>query len=249
MRARAVTLEMGDSPTCSVIIPILNEATLVRELVEQLAMVPGINDIIFVDGGSSDGSLEILERLIASADRSRNRVTVRVTASEPGRGLQMNRGAALSSAEILVFLHADTRLPADTLKWLTTAHRSGRVWGRFDVDFDTHNWAMRVIAWFMNHRSALTAIATGDQAIFVRRHTFEQIGGYPQIPLMEDIALSKQLKRLTRPFRIRTPVMTAARRWQANGVLTTVGRMWYNRLLFWLGVPPSRLAARYRHVR
>jgi rSAM/selenodomain-associated transferase 2 len=240
---------MSDSPTCSVIIPILNEATLIRELVAQLVTVRGITDIIVVDGGSSDGTLEILEKFMAGAARSPSPVTVRVTTGEPGRAHQMNRGAALSTAEILVFLHADTRLPADALKWLTTAHRSDRVWGRFDVDFDTHNWAMRVIAWFMNHRSALTGIATGDQAIFVRRHSFEQIGGYPQIPLMEDIAMSKQLKRVTKPYRIRTPVITAARRWQANGVLTTIGRMWYNRLLYWVGVSPSRLAARYRHVR
>ncbi len=240
---------MNDSPSCSVIIPILNEATLIRPLVDQLVTVRGITEIIVVDGGSSDATLEILEKITASAEHSPAPVIVRVTASEPGRAQQMNRGAALSTADILVFLHADTRLPADALDGLTAAHHSGRVWGRFDVDFDSQNWAMRVIAWFMNHRSALTGIATGDQAIFVRRHIFEQIGGFPQIPLMEDIALSKQLKRATKPYRIRTPVITAARRWQAHGVLATIGCMWGNRLLYRMGVSPSRLAARYRHVR
>jgi rSAM/selenodomain-associated transferase 2 len=240
---------MNDLPTCSFIIPILNEATLIHELIEQLVTVRGITDIIIVDGGSNDGTLEALEKLVANADQSPGPVSVRVATSEPGRARQMNRGAALSTSEILVFLHADTRLPADTLKWLTNAHHSDRVWGRFDIDFDTPNWVMRLIAWFTNHRSALSGIATGDQAIFVRRHIFEQIGGYPQIPLMEDIALSKQLKRLTKPYRIRAPVITAARRWQAHGVLTTIGHMWCNRLLYWAGVSPSRLAARYRHVR
>ncbi len=240
---------MNDVPTCSVIIPVLNEATLIHELVAQLVTVRGITDVIVVDGGSSDGTLETLEKVVASAEQSLNPMTLRVTASEPGRAHQMNRGAALSTAEILVFLHADTRLPADALDELTTAQHSGRVWGRFDVDFDTHDWAMQVIAWFMNHRSALTGIATGDHAIFVHRHIFEQIGGYPLIPLMEDIALSKQLKRVTKPYRIRTPVITAARRWQAHGVLATIGYMWCNRLLYWVGVSPSRLAVRYRHVR
>ena len=240
---------MNDLPTWSVIIPVLNEATLIRERVAQLIMVRGITEAIVVDGGSNDGTSEILERLIASAEQSPNNVNMRVVASDAGRAHQMNRGAALSTADILVFLHADTRLPPDTTKLLAAAHRSGRVWGRFDVAFDTRTRAMRLIAWFMNHRSALTGIATGDQTIFVFRQIFEQIGGYPQIPLMEDIALSKQLKGFTRPYRIRTPVITAARRWQTHGVLTTIGRMWRNRLLYWLGVSPGRLAARYRHVR
>lgn len=240
---------MNKSPSCSVIIPILNEAALIRELVVQLVTIQGINDVIVVDGGSSDGTLETLEKIIAGAEQSHGPMTVRVIASEPGRAQQMNRGAALSTADILLFLHADTRLPADTLDALATAHHSARVWGRFDVTFDTRSWIMRVIAWFMNHRSALTGIATGDQAIFVRRHIFEQIGGYPKITLMEDIALSKRLKRISKPYRIHTPVVTAARRWQAHGVLVTIGRMWCNRLLYWAGVSPSRLAARYRHVR
>lgn len=240
---------MNDSPTCSAIVPVLNEVTLIRELLDQLVTVRGLTDVIIVDGGSIDGTRETLEKLVASTEQSPSAVAVRVTASEPGRARQMNRGAALSTSEILVFLHADTQLPVDTLKWLTAAQHSGRVWGRFDVAFDTPNRAMRVIAWFMNHRSALTGIATGDQAIFVRRRIFERIGGFPQIALMEDIALSRQLKRLTRPYRIRTPVITAARRWQAHGVLTTMGHMWCNRLLYWVGESPSRLAARYRNVR
>ncbi len=235
--------------SCSVIIPILNEAALIRELVGRLLTIRGINDIIVVDGGSSDGSLEILATVVAEVEKSRSPVTLRVTAGEPGRAQQMNQGAALSTAEFLVFLHADTQLPQNALNGLTSAYLHGRVWGRFDIDFDTHDRTMRVIAWFMNHRSAMTGIATGDQAIFVRRDIFRQIGGYPLIPLMEDIALSKQLKRITKPYRIRTPVITAARRWRNHGVVVTIGRMWGNRLLYWAGVSPSRLAARYRHVR
>ncbi len=220
-----------------------------QDLSEQLATVQGISDIIFVDGGSNDGTFDKLSEIAARAENAPQAATVRVITSGPGRAQQMNQGAALSRSDMLVFLHADTRLPVDALSGLTAAYHSGRAWGRFDVKFDVPGGVMRLIAWFMNQRSALTGIATGDQAIFVRRDIFQQIGGYPRIPLMEDIALSRRLKHISRPYRIQTPVTTAARRWQAQGVFTTIGHMWCNRLLYWVGVSPSRLAARYRDVR
>ena len=188
-----------------------------------------------VDGGSRD----------ATVLRARARADCVISAPR-GRAPQMNAGAARASGNVLLFLHADTRLPdnADHMV-LDGLHRSARVWGRFDVRIEGTHPLFAVIAWLMNFRSRLTGIATGDQAMFVRREAFIGVGGFPVIPLMEDVVLSKLLKRVSRPVCLRTRVVTSGRRWEKNGVISTVLLMWRLRLAFFLGADPWKLAHRY----
>lgn len=240
---------MSETPSCAVIIPTLNEVRGLHKLIENVTSISGIMEVIVVDGGSDDGTLEGLQKLVKHADNSKVCPTFRVVTGDRGRARQMNYGAALSNTDILVFLHADTQLPTDATNHLRAAWHSGQVWGRFDVSFDCSDRIMRVVAWFMNERSALTGVATGDQAVFVRREIFELVGGFPELPLMEDIALCKRLKRITRPYCVKTPVITAARRWQTNGILITIMQMLWYRLLYWVGVSPYRFAARYHQAR
>jgi rSAM/selenodomain-associated transferase 2 len=158
----------------------------------------------------------------------------------------LNAGAALASGSLLLFLHADTTLPPDALDSLTAlAEREDALWGRFDVSLDAPGSAYRVIETMMNLRSRLTGVATGDQAIFVTRALFEQVGGFPPIALMEDIALSKRLRREHRPHCLRSRVRTSARRWQRDGVVRTVIVMWGLRLAYVCGVSPARLRTLY----
>lgn len=182
------------------------------------------------DGGSSDGTAELAVPL---ADR-----VLRVAR---GRALQMNAAARVARGEALVFLHADTRLPADAPKLICESLQD-RLWGRFDVRLDGRHPLLRVIGWAMNLRSRLTGIATGDQAIFVRRADFP---GFPEIPLMEDVAFSRSMRRLGPPACLRARVRASARRWEAGGVLRTIVLMWRLRLLYALGTPPERLARLY----
>jgi rSAM/selenodomain-associated transferase 2 len=155
----------------------------------------------------------------------------------------------VARGEVLLFLHVDTRLPntADALI-LDGLSRTGRLWGRFDVTIAGRHPLLPIVAGLMNRRSRLTGIATGDQGIFVRRASFESIGGYAEIPLMEDIALCRQLRRLSRPLCLRPPVSTSGRRWEQQGLLRTVLLMWRLRLAYFAGADPARLARLYGHV-
>ncbi len=222
----------------SIVMPVLNEAADIAAVLQALAPYRARGtEVIVVDGGSSDGTPELARPL---ADR--------VIAGPRGRGAQMNAGAAAAQGDLLLFLHADTRLPenADRLV-LDGLTRSGRSWGRFDARFDGGG-LLAVIALMMNLRSRLSGIATGDQAMFVTRAAFEVAGGFPLIALMEDIALSARLKRIGRPLCLAARVTTSARRWQRHGVLRTILLMWKLRLAFYFGADPVRLAQAYGYA-
>jgi rSAM/selenodomain-associated transferase 2 len=225
-----------DSPRVSIIIPALNEsARIVRTLSMLQELRRAGHEVILVDGGSRDGTVEIAARWVD-----------RITHGPTGRALQMNAGAREARGEILLFLHADTLVPpAAAAAFLARFPSSSRVWGRFDVRLSGRPFLLRIVESLMSLRSRLTGIATGDQAIFVRRDAFEQVGAYPEIPLMEDIALSRALKRLSRPLCIREPVVTCSRRWEVNGIVRTILLMWRLRLAYAFGADPRRLARLY----
>jgi rSAM/selenodomain-associated transferase 2 len=222
--------------TLSVIVPTLNEAEgIVAHLTALQPMRRRGSEVIVVDGGSSDDTPRLAEAL---ADR--------VIAAHRGRATQMNAGASYARGDVLLFLHADTRLPEHADSLLAKALADGRwVWGRFDVAIEGTHPLLRLVAWSMNRRSRVTGIATGDQALFVHRETLAEVGGFPEIPLMEDIALSRRLKCLGRPLCLREHVTTSARRWEQRGVLRTIVLMWRLRAWYWLGADPGRLAKAY----
>ena len=224
--------------TLSIIIPTLGEAAGIGAALAALQPLRATgNEIVVVDGGSGDGTPDVAAPL---ADRLAN--------APQGRASQMNAGARLAGGDVLLFLHADTRLPprADRLV-LDGLAGSGRAWGRFDVHIDGRHRLLRLVAWLMNARSRWTGIATGDQAIFVRRDAFVAVGGFPAVPLMEDVALSAALKRVSRPLSLHEHVTTSGRRWEARGVVRTIALMWWLRLRYFFGASPERLAEIYRH--
>jgi len=220
----------------SIIVPTLDEATGIAACLERLRPLRERGaEVVVADGGSADGTAAIAAPL---ADG--------VIAAPRGRASQMNAGAAASRGDTLLFLHADTRLPDDADRLvLEGLAASGRRWGRFDVAIEGRPAMLRVVAACMNARSRLTGIATGDQAIFVRRAAFDSAGGYPAIALMEDIALSKALKRIGPPLCLRSRALTSGRRWERHGTLATILLMWRLRLAYFLGADPARLAKRY----
>jgi rSAM/selenodomain-associated transferase 2 len=192
-------------------------------------------EIIVADGGSEDATADLARPL---ADR--------VLEAPRGRARQMNAGAAAARGEVLLFLHADTVLPEDAPRDIGAAfEKSGRQWGRFDATIAGRDALLAVVSLMMNARSRMSGIATGDQAMFVRRQAFEKVGGFPDIPLMEDVALSKSLKSLSPPACLRQRVITSARRWERDGVLRTIVLMWRLRFAYAMGVDPRRLARRY----
>jgi len=229
--------------TISVIIPTLNEEkSLPRTLTCLSASSP--TEIIIVDGGSTDGTLSLAQDFCA---RTAN---ARIITAPRGRARQMNEGAKASQGEILLFLHADTQLPAQAGRIVEQAlAKRTAVGGRFNVRFDSPSAWGRVISSLMNYRSRLTGIATGDQALFVRRQVFELLGGFSEIPLMEDIEFSGRLQQAGRTVALRDTVITSFRRWNTQGPLRTILLMWTLRFLYWAGVNPSRLSRWYKVVR
>ena len=224
-------------PRLSIVMPVLNEAA---QLPVRLARLEALRargiELIIADGGSEDDSAGIAREFGAQ-----------VIVTERGRARQMNAAARNARGGILLFLHADTDLPADADRLvLDGLARSERAWGRFDVDIVDGPRMLALVAYMMNLRSRLSGIATGDQAIFVRRETFERIGGFPDQPLMEDIELSRRLKRVSPPLCLRERATTSGRRWATRGTLRTVVLMWRLRLAYWLGTSPEQLAERYR---
>ena len=213
----------------SVVIPALNEAGGIRAALEALAPLRARgHEVIVADGGSSDDTVRIASGL-----------SERVVHAPRGRALQMNAGARAATGDFLVFLHADTRLPADADEIILKTP----LWGRFDVEIEGRHPLLKVVACAMNLRSRLTGIATGDQAIFVRREAF---AGFPEIALMEDVAFSRAMKRRGRPACLRSRVVTSGRRWESRGVLRTILLMWRLRLAYFLGADPEELSRIYR---
>ena len=217
----------------SIVMPVLNEAAGIAAALAALAPLRARGaEVIVVDGDSRDGTPDLARPL---ADR--------VLTAPRGRALQMNAGATAATGDAVLFLHADTRLPDDADALVFAALKNMRVWGRFDVRFA--DGALPLVAASMNVRSRLSGIATGDQAMFMTRNTFSRAGGFPEIALMEDVALSACLKHLSRPACLRARVTTSPRRWRRHGTLRTVLTMWRLRLAFYFGADPNRLARAY----
>jgi rSAM/selenodomain-associated transferase 2 len=223
--------------TLSIIIPVLNEADRIEAALHALAPLRARGaEMIVVDGGSTDDTLARATPLAS-----------RVLTAARGRAAQMNAGAAAASGDVLLFLHADTRLPDGADRRIADAlAESKRVWGRFDVQFE--RGALPLIARMMNIRSRLTGIATGDQAIFVTSDAFKRAGGFPPIALMEDVAMSARLKRIARPVCLRARATTSPRRWRQNGVVRTVLLMWRLRLAYFFGIRSETLARAYGYA-
>lgn len=225
----------GQAPRLiSVIVPALNEADSIESVLRQFDALrkSGQVEVILVDGGSRDATRSLAEPLVD-----------RLLLAEAGRGLQMNRGAALAKGDWLLFLHADTMLPA---AWHEELARAGdHVWGRFDLRLSGRARLLRLVETLANLRSRWTGIATGDQAMFVAKEVFRELGGFPPAPLMEDIELSARLRRRGRPWCSRQKVLTCSRKWEREGIVSTVLLMWRLRFLYWLGVPAEKLVRRY----
>jgi rSAM/selenodomain-associated transferase 2 len=222
----------------SIIMPVLDEAAEIEAALRLLAPYRARGaEVIVVDGGSSDSTPDLARPL---ADR--------VLTSPRGRAAQLNAGTAAASGDVLLFLHVDTRLPADADRLLLDGlARTHRAWGRFNIRFDDGG-ALRVVALMMNWRSRLTGICTGDQALFVTRAVIDSIGGFPSIALMEDVAASARLKRVSRPLCLHARVTTSGRRWRQHGIWRTILLMWRLRLAYFFGTDPDRLAKQYGYV-
>jgi rSAM/selenodomain-associated transferase 2 len=220
----------------SIVVPALDEAPGIVAMLEPLQPLrAGGHEVIVVDGGSADDTLELARPF---ADRA--------IVAATGRALQMNAGAQVATGDVLLFLHADSLLPAGAEVAIATALDSTFRWGRFDISLSGRARALKIVAVMMNLRSRWTGIATGDQGIFVEKALFARIDGYPDIPLMEDIALSTILKREAgRPACLRMRIVTSGRRWERRGPWRTIATMWRLRLAYALGADPAALARRY----
>jgi len=220
----------------AVIVPVLNEARLLPAFIGR-CLRAGADELIFADGGSTDATMDILRG-----------AGVHRVSSGPGRAAQMNRAAAECSSDILLFLHVDTSICSSHVEAVREAMMDMRVaGGRFDVRLSGRHPGLRIIEFFINWRSRLTRISTGDQAMFVRRSVFERLGGFADQPLMEDVELSRRLKRAGRIACLRRRVETSSRRWEERGIARTVWQMWWIRLRYWLGANPVRLHRLYYH--
>ena len=218
----------------SVVVPILNEERTIAALLRALMQLKP-DELILVDGGSSDGTRAICRQF-----------GVEVLTSPRGRAAQMNYGARRATGDVLLFLHADTQLPLTAFDDIRDALGDPRfVGGRFDIQLDGDHWMLRVIGTMISLRSRLSNVGTGDQAIFVRRKVFQGMGGFPDIPIMEDVAFCRALKRLGEVVCLRSKVITSARRWELDGVWRTIFRMWMLKSLYLMGVSPHRLKRYY----
>ena len=220
----------------SIVVPALNEAAGITATLSALAPLRRQgHQLIVVDGGSSDATATLAA---PHADL--------VLASEPGRARQMNGGAAVATGEVLLFLHADTRLPAQAAAAIHLAMQRGARWGRFDVTIEGRSAWLPVVGFLMNWRSRFSGIATGDQALFVQAALFRELGGFAPLPLMEDIELTRRLRAIARPACLHERVCTSGRRWDTRGAWPTIWLMWTLRWRYWRGTPAEELARAYR---
>ncbi len=228
-------------------VPLYNEGGRAISVATHVLRLPNVAEAVLVDASDDPASRAIIARLRRRL-RAHPRLRV-LTSAAIGRGCQMNVGAAHCAGARLLFLHCDTRLPADAAARVAQALSAGADWGWFEVRLEARGAAYRIIERMVNLRTRASGIASGDQAMFMRRSVFAAHGGFADLALMEDLDLSRRLKRRSRPARITTPARTSARRWQQHGVLRTVLLMWNLRAQYYLGADPARLAARYRQTR
>ena len=229
---------VGDrpAPRLSIILPVLDEAGSIPATLASLAPLRAAgHQVIVADGGSSDATTTLCHGLVDH-----------LVAAPRGRARQMNAGAALAQGDVLLFLHADTRLPPQADQLVAQALQAGAGWGRFDVRISGQSRLLPLVAALMNVRSRITGIATGDQAIFVRQALFHSVGGFADQALMEDIQLCRQLRRIGRPACLRAKVITSGRRWDSRGAWRTILLMWWLRWRYWRGAAPEQLAQAYR---
>lgn len=220
----------------AVIIPALNEAQFIQQTLFNLqAWRQKGHQVLLVDGGSTDETLTLAEPLVDE-----------LLVSEPGRALQMNMGAEHADADILLFLHADTLISENADQHIIASIAQGNDWGRFNVAFSSGRLVFRIIAFFINLRSCLSSIATGDQAIYVDKLLFDRVGRFPPLPLMEDVQLSINLKRKQRACCLQQTVITSSRRWEKNGIYKTILLMWSIRLGYFIGIPTEKLKLWYK---
>ncbi len=223
----------------SIIIPVLNEAQNIQGVLQKLQPLrENGHEVVLVDGGSKDNTCELARSYVDQ-----------IMTTDKGRAKQQISGAKMATGQVFLFLHADSFLPDKADQVILTALHTGQskssFWGRFNVRLSGNHWLFRIIERSMNWRSCLTGIATGDQAIFVSRTLYDDVGGIPAIDLMEDIEFSKRLRKLSQVICLKSTVITSSRRWEKNGILKTILSMWYMRLQYFLGVKPEVLANKY----
>lgn len=218
----------------SIIIPVLNEGDALTPFLKALILLKSQGvELIGVDGGSTDNSFELLSTYCDTSIQS-----------SAGRSTQMNAGALKAKGHTLLFLHADTYLPSTALTDIEHA-LSQNNWGRFNVQFEPNNLLLRITAYLMHHRSKFTHVCTGDQALFFKKKFFNQLNGFADIPLMEDVDISKRARKLSPLYALTSKVTTSSRRWQKHGTLKTILLMWWLRWLYFIGVEPCTLHKKY----
>ncbi len=219
----------------TIVIPTLNEETQTQICLAQLQRLREKGfEVIVVDGGSID-----------KMPQSAKELCDQFISIQPGRAAQMNAGARQANGELIFFLHVDTQLPEKFSELISSVEARKFCWGRFDVKLSGKHWSFRVIESMMNLRSRLTGIATGDQVIFVSQKLFREVDGFPEIVLMEDIAMSRSLKKICTPLCLKQKVITSSRRWEKHGIVSTIVKMWWLRFSYYIGIDPVRLASQY----